>query len=146
MSRINFFQEETDFKLQSPQKIRRWLNSVALAEHKSIDELNFIFCSDPYLLKINHEYLNHDTYTDVITFDHSENSKELAGDIFISIDRITENAINFETSFQKELNRVIAHGVLHLIGYQDKTEKDQLVIRSKEELYINNYKCSTWNI
>jgi len=103
-------------------------------------DLNYIFMSDEELLKINQQYLNHDTYTDIITFDNSEDEGCIHGDIFISIDRVTENAENFKTEFETELRRVLAHGLLHLCGYKDKSEKEAELMRGMEENALENWK------
>lgn len=131
---INFFIEEIDLQFNKQALIRQWIFHTIQKEEQQLGYLNFIFCSDSYLHKINIEYLDHDTYTDVITFPYSETNIE--GDIFISIDRIKENAKAFKVSFDKELNRVIIHGVLHLLGYSDKspTEKEQMTL--KENFYL----------
>lgn len=124
MSKTIFFHsEEIDFKLKKKKKVRNWLIELAKTEEKSIEDLNYIFCSDDYLLEVNKEHLNHDYYTDVITFDYCENNV-ISGDIYISIDRVKENAESFGKSFKNELKRVMAHGLLHLMGYKDKSEKE----------------------
>lgn len=128
---IYFHIEEIDFKLKKKKKIRNWLTELAQTEEKIIEDLNYIFCSDNYLLEINKTHLNHDYYTDVITFDYCEN-KTISGDIFISIDRIKENAQTFDKSFKSELKRVMAHGLLHLMGYKDKNEADAIKMRKME--------------
>jgi probable rRNA maturation factor len=133
---IHFFSESTSFKPRKITNLRNWINQIITAEKYQLLELNFIFCSDNYLLKINKEFLNHDTYTDIITFDNSEEKEEIAGDIFISIDRVRENAKTFQISTQKELNRVIVHGVLHLLGYKDKIKKDKQEMTDKEDYYL----------
>src|SRR5690606_29663466 len=102
----------------------------------TLKELNFIYCSDDYLLKINKEYLNHDTYTDTVTFDNSEIKGEVLGDIFISIDRIRENAKTFKTTIKDELHRIMIHSTLHLLGYKDKSPKDKTVMTAKENEYL----------
>lgn len=129
------FHQETNFNL--PQKIvhKRWLTALAKHEGFTIGDINYIFCDDEYLLKINIEYLNHDTLTDIITFDYVENGV-LNGDIYISIERVMENAGIFSVSFEQELHRVLAHGVLHLCGYKDKTESDAAFMRRKEDFAI----------
>jgi rRNA maturation RNase YbeY len=107
------------------------------SEHKDIDFVNVIFCSDSFLLDLNKHYLNHDTYTDILTFDYSDASTNVSGDIFISIDRVKENAKQFKTTFLQELHRVIIHGFLHLAGYKDKTRPEQQLMRSKEDIYLS---------
>ena len=132
MSEINFFSEDIEFILPEEKKIRLWLLKISLKEEKTLETINFIFCSDPYLQKINKEYLNHDTFTDIITFPYGEDDS-LEGDIFISIDRIRENAVKFNISFNEELLRVMSHGIMHLCGYNDKNEKEQAEMRRKED-------------
>lgn len=132
---IYFHIEEIDFKLKKKKKIRNWLTELAQTEEKIIEDLNYIFCSDNYLLEINKTHLNHDYYTDVITFDYCEN-KTISGDIFISIDRIKENAQTFDKSFKSELKRVMAHGLLHLMGYKDKNEADAIKMRKMEDFAL----------
>lgn len=130
---ISFFAEDIEFVLPQKQKVREWINDVIKSEGFSrIAELNFIFCSDDYLLDINKEYLDHDTYTDIITFDSSEVAHVIAGDIFISIDRVRDNALKFSVSEVDELHRVIVHGVLHLCGYGDKTKEEKNTMTDKE--------------
>ncbi|HEX6891837.1 MAG TPA: rRNA maturation RNase YbeY [Chryseolinea sp.] len=136
MPDINFFQEETRFKLPHPRITSRWIRSVAESEKSKLTFINFIFCSDRYLKRINLEYLAHDTFTDIITFDYSD-SKGIQGDVFISIPRVKENAQQFETPFDEELHRVMVHGVLHLIGYSDKTERAKSIMRKKEDAYLS---------
>lgn len=114
-------------------KIKSWLNTIASNEKFSIKELNYIFLDDEGLLKINIEYLNHDTYTDIITFDNSEESGKIEGDIFISMERVEANAKKFNTTFENELHRVLVHGLLHLCGYKDKKKADVELMRKKEE-------------
>lgn len=134
---INFFTEEIPFKLSEKQKRQTWLKQLAKSESFEISELNYIFCSDEYLLKINLEYLNHDTLTDIITFDNSEEENTIEGDIFISIDRVQENAINHNVDFSTELSRVLSHGLFHLLGYKDKKKSDTELMREREEFAIN---------
>jgi len=136
MAKINFFTEDVDFKLKNKIIIRKWITDSVKNEGCFVGELNFIFCSDEYLLKINQEYLDHDTYTDIITFDNSEQENEISGDIFISIERITENATKFKISSETELQRVMIHGVLHLIGYPDKKSEEKTLMTSKEDQYL----------
>jgi rRNA maturation RNase YbeY len=134
---IYFHSESINFKVKNPIKIKRWLKTVIKEEDFELSELNYVFCDDAYLHKINLEYLNHDTLTDIITFDNSEEEKSIESDIFISIERITDNAEDFKTTFEHEFRRVIVHGILHLCGYNDKTEQDQKFMRTKEEYYIS---------
>jgi rRNA maturation RNase YbeY len=137
---ICFFNEEISFNLKNKTIIRSWINQTIIQEKHQLEELNFIFCSDNYLLKINKEYLNHDTYTDIITFDNSSLPHEIIGDIFISIDRVKENAKSFDTTFINELNRVIIHGVLHLLGYKDKSKNDKALMTQKEDFYLLKFR------
>lgn len=133
---IQFFSEDVSFNLPNKQKRKAWLKELAKTELFKIVELNYIFCSDTYLHQINLEYLNHDTYTDIITFDNSETEGKIEGDIFISIDRVKENASHHQVDPETELSRVISHGLFHLLGYKDKSKKDVEMMRSKEELAI----------
>ncbi len=133
---INFHTESIDFKVANPIKTKRWLKSVIEAEGFELSEINYVFCNDEYLHKINVEYLNHDTLTDIITFDNSEDENLIEGDIFVSVERITDNAKDFNTTFEQEFKRVVVHGVLHLCGYYDKTDEDEKQMRAKEEHYI----------
>lgn len=128
---IDFF-TENKFQIDQPKLHREWLEKVVLSENKKVGELSFIFCDDEYVRKINVEFLDHDTFTDIITFDETLGNL-LGGDIFISTDRVAENALNFEVSFQEELRRVLSHGILHLAGYTDKTEEESQIMREKEE-------------
>ena len=138
MELINFFSEDVDYILENHNPVHDWLVGVATHENRKIKELNYIFCSDDYLLDINKQYLNHDYYTDVITFDNSDDdSEEIEGDIFISIDRVKENAADSKTFFSHELHRVMVHGLLHLIGYADKSEEEITQMREKEEAYLS---------
>jgi len=136
MPAIHFFEEDILFKLKNKTKIRQWITGTIQAEGYRLQELNFIFCSDAYLLQINQQYLNHDTYTDIITFDNSEIEKVIVGDIFISIERIRENASKFNVPEENELHRVIIHGVLHLLGYKDKTAESKNLMTSMEDKYL----------
>ncbi|NCP45943.1 MAG: rRNA maturation RNase YbeY [Flavobacteriales bacterium CG18_big_fil_WC_8_21_14_2_50_32_9] len=135
MSSIIFHQEDISFRLKNIKKIKSWIEKSIALERGIVGDLNYIFCSDTYLHKINLEYLKHDTLTDIITFDYSE-KKQISGDIFISIDRIKENALKFNQSTDIELNRVLIHGVLHLLGYKDKTPKEKETMRAKEDFYL----------
>jgi len=135
--KIYFFAEEIKFSLPQKKNTKNWINSIVSNENKVLGNLNFIFCSDKYLHDLNIKYLNHDTLTDIITFNSSEIPDEISGDIFISIERVSENYKIFNNSFSSELNRVIVHGVLHLIGYQDKTTKEARIIRQKEDYYLS---------
>lgn len=130
---ILFQSQDIKFDLKGKLKIKAWLKQIAKKESFKIQDLNYIFMSDEGLHKINLEYLNHDTYTDIITFDNSEEEGIIESDIFISIDRVKENAESFNTTFENELKRVLAHGVLHLCGYKDKSDEDAKLMREMEE-------------
>lgn len=143
---INFFSEDTSFQIKQKLKRKEWLKEITSLESYKILDLNYIFCSDEYLHKINLQYLDHDTYTDIITFDNSEHIGEIEGDIYISIDRIKENAKDHEVDQETELSRVLSHGLFHLLGYKDKTSSESKKMREKEEFAISLYKkinCST---
>src|SRR5690606_38045072 len=119
-AKIHFFTEDIAFTLKQKSQYRSWLAHAITEEKHTLRELNFIFCSDDYRLSINRQYLNHDTYTDIITFDHSEEEEEdISGDLFISIERVKENALKYEVSDRDEVHRVMIHGTLHLLGYTD---------------------------
>ncbi|WP_437921135.1 rRNA maturation RNase YbeY [Sphingobacterium sp. LRF_L2] len=134
---ILFFSEDVEFIVKEKQKLREWIaGTIKLEGFKRIGELNFIFCSDAYLLEINKQYLNHDTYTDIVTFDSSEEEDVIAGDIFISVERTAENASKFSVSTRDELHRVIIHGVLHLCGYHDKKKEDKELMTQKENEHL----------
>ncbi|GAB3513817.1 rRNA maturation RNAse YbeY [Emticicia fontis] len=133
---INFHIEEIEIRIQQKLKLKNWLKNVIESEGFSLGDVNYVFCSDDYLLKINVEYLDHDYLTDIITFDNSEEEKLIEGDIFISVDRVKDNARTFEVSFEYELKRVLVHGILHLCGYLDKTDEEEKLMRSKENHYL----------
>lgn len=126
------FNYENDFNLDNEEAISTWLSAVITSEKKNEGEINYIFCNDDYLHKINLEYLNHDTLTDIISFDYTVGN-ELNGDIFISVERVQDNANDFNVSFKEELKRVLVHGVLHYCGYKDKDEESERLMRSKED-------------
>jgi probable rRNA maturation factor len=132
-----FFEDINQFKVPKPIRTRRWIRSVIRKEKRTLSHLNFIFCSDEYLLSINQQYLRHNTFTDIITFDNSEEPRTIEGDIFISIERVRENADTRQIAFEDELNRVMVHGVLHLIGYKDKSNDDKALMRKKEDAYLS---------
>ncbi|MGB6268195.1 MAG: rRNA maturation RNase YbeY [Olleya sp.] len=125
------FNYESDFKLQDELKISSWISSIINNENCKEDEINYVFCDDDYLHKLNFEFLQHDTLTDIISFDYSVGNK-LQGDIFISVERVADNAKDFNVDFETELHRVIIHGILHYCGYKDKTESDAKTMRIKE--------------
>lgn len=134
---IHFFEEDISFRLNHPRKTANWIKRIIQKEKRILDVINYIFCSDEYLFLLNKEYLHHNTYTDIITFDSSEDSTRVSGDIFISIDRVKENAIKLQVSFDSELHRVLIHGVLHLLGYKDKTDSQKTNMRNKENAYLS---------
>jgi rRNA maturation RNase YbeY len=126
------FNYESEFTLENEEAIATWLSAVIASENKTEGEINYIFCDDEYLHKINVEYLNHDTLTDIISFDYTMGN-EIGGDIFVSVERVLDNSKDYNTSFDEELKRVLVHGVLHYCGYKDKTEADGTLMRSKED-------------
>jgi rRNA maturation RNase YbeY len=130
------FHAVNEFNLSEQNNVRAWLSKVVDEEQKKTDELVYIFCDDKYLHKLNVQFLNHDTYTDVITFDESLGS-QLSGEIYISVERVKENASSFGVSFEEELHRVMVHGLLHLCGYKDKSEEETLEMRRKENYYLS---------
>ena len=137
MPRISFFEEDIQYNLKDKLKVKQWIKDTIGAEGFKLDELTYVFCSDEYLLQINQQYLDHDTYTDIITFDNSSEDKVITGDIFISIERIRENAAKFNQSVTDELHRVIIHGALHLLGYKDKTAADSKNMTQMEDKYLD---------
>jgi len=138
MSDINFFQEEVSFQLSHQDILKGWIATIIQNAKHSFDTINFIYCSDNYLLEINKEYLDHDYYTDIITFDNTEdNGSALDADIFISIDRVKENATQLNLPFEQELHRVMVHGILHLLGHEDKTEEQKKEMRESEEASLS---------
>ncbi|WP_447635532.1 rRNA maturation RNase YbeY [Flavobacterium microcysteis] len=126
------FNYETEFELPNENEFEKWLSEVIVSESKKEGDINYIFCDDEYLHEINVKYLDHDTLTDIISFDYSIGN-ELHGDIFVSVERVADNAKDFNVSFDEELKRVLAHGILHFAGYKDKSEADELLMRSKED-------------
>jgi probable rRNA maturation factor len=132
------FNYESDFTLENEEAIATWLSAVIVSENKTEGEINYIFCDDEYLHKINVEYLNHDTLTDIISFDYTMGN-EIGGDIFVSIERVLDNAKDYNTIFEDELKRVLVHGVLHYCGYKDKTEEDEALMRRKEDEKITMF-------
>jgi probable rRNA maturation factor len=133
---VHFFLEDVKYTLKNKIQIRNWIHQTIIAEGYALEELNFVLCSDEYLLSMNQQYLNHDTYTDVITFDNSEELKMIVGDIFISIERIQENARQFKSTVAVELCRVMVHGTLHLLGYKDKGKAAKTLMTQKEDFYL----------
>ena len=136
MPAIQFFEEDIAYKLKNKTAVRKWITDTIKSEGYSLQELTYVFCSDEYLLGINQQYLDHDTYTDIITFDNSEEEGLIVGDIFISIERIKENAAKFAVTETQELHRVMIHGALHLLGYKDKSAADKKKMTLKEDHYL----------
>jgi len=132
---ISFESEAISFELEYPNLVQDWIQHAITNEDKVAGEISYIFCSDEYLHKINLEHLQHDTLTDIITFNYCADDL-INSDIFISLDRVKENAGLFKTSFENELSRVMIHGILHLVGYDDKTDEDKVLMRSKEDFYL----------
>ena len=133
---ISYYFEDTDFVFKGKTLNNRWLRLVAESEIRRIGQISIIFCSDNYILDVNQQYLQHDYFTDSITFDYCDGDR-LSGDLFISVDSVRENAIEYGTEFKEELNRVIDHGILHLIGYDDHCEEVIKVMRAKENYYLS---------
>jgi rRNA maturation RNase YbeY len=133
---ISYFNEDIDFKFKGKALNNQWLRMVAGSEVRRVGDISIIFCSDNYILDVNMRYLQHDYFTDIITFDYCEGDR-LSGDLFISIDSVRENALYYGAEFEDELNRVMVHGLLHLIGYDDHTEEEQKVMRAKEDYYLS---------
>lgn len=129
------FHYETDFQLETEDQFKSWIIKIFEIENSFCGDINYVFCGDEYLLEINREHLKHDTYTDIITFDYTTNN-QISSDIFISVDRVRENAATFANDFREELLRVMSHGILHLLGFDDKTEKDKEIMRGKESEMI----------
>jgi probable rRNA maturation factor len=125
-------EEDFDFNLEKKTHVKNWLKKVAKKEGKTMGAISYLFCTDEYLLQINRQFLNHDFYTDIITFDYSE-KKKIEGEIFISIDRVKDNAVKFKQPFEKELMRTLVHGILHLCGYKDKSPTDSKTMQAKED-------------
>lgn len=134
---ILFFKEDVRFVFRGADDLRKWIQKAAKAEGHRVAEINYIFCSDRYLRKMNKQYLQHDYNTDIITFDNSPGPNLISGDIFISIDRVRANARDYETTFQDELHRVMIHGILHLCGYKDKSAKDKARMREREDWWLH---------
>lgn len=134
---IKYFSEDISFKISKPRKTARWIKNVVSSEKAKIDQLIFIFCSDAFLFDLNVRFLNHNTLTDVITFNLSEIRNTINGEIYISVERVRENANNLKVEFLDELNRVMVHGVLHLLGYSDKKSREKKQMREKEDSYLS---------
>ena len=134
---IHFFTEDISFSLDKEDNTRTWLEKIIITEGYQVENISYIFCSDDHLLKMNQQYLNHDTLTDIITFDHSEQEEGLVADIFISIERVRDNADSLNKDFSDELHRVIIHGLLHLFGLNDKTDVEKQEMREKEDACLS---------
>ncbi len=137
MGELNFFSEEIQYRLRDIKKLRAWIKNTLHEEGGELETINFIFTSDLYLHKINVDYLQHDTYTDIITFEYNEKGMPIISDIYISIDRCRENAKSYKIKLTDEVHRIIIHGVLHLLSYKDKTKKDKELMTSKEDYYLS---------
>lgn len=133
---IQFFYENLQESVNTDYT--KWLEEIILSEEKKLGDINYVFCDDEYLLKINQDYLQHDYYTDIITFD-SVKGKTISGEIFVSLQRISDNASTLSKNYEEELRRVLAHGILHLCGYKDKSAEEEQEMRSKEDFYIAKY-------
>lgn len=138
-AKVRFFSELKDFKVPHLRKTARWLNVVALREDQVLDSLTYVFCSDEYLLTLNKQFLKHSTYTDILSFDYSEQGA-IIGEIYISVPRVLENASRFKQDFEVELRRVIVHGLLHFFGYKDKSSRQKAQMRRKEEACLSLWK------
>ena len=132
------FNYETDFELENEAQYEEWISRIIESEGFDEGEINYIFCDDDYLHKINVDYLDHDTLTDIISFDYTEGNL-LQGDIFVSVERVRENANDFNVAFEDEIKRVLSHGILHYCGYKDKSPEDELLMRSKEDEKIQMF-------
>ncbi|WP_262247411.1 rRNA maturation RNase YbeY [Parapedobacter soli] len=137
MGHIHFFAEDTTYRVKQKLALKRWIKATIASEGFKVGEISIVLCSDTYLLAINKQYLRHDTYTDIVTFDSSEQDDTIAGDVFISIDRVQENALKFGVPERDELHRVIIHGILHLCGYGDKRKEDKARMTDKEDFYLS---------
>jgi rRNA maturation RNase YbeY len=134
---ISFFAEGIKFRLPRPRSTASWIRDAIKKEKRRLNSLTIIFCPDAYLLKLNIQYLKHKTLTDILTFNFAEDEKSIQGEVYISIDRVRENAARYDKSLDEEVHRVIIHGILHLIGYDDKTATDKALMREKEEAYLS---------
>lgn len=137
MAGINYFSQKPRFKLQNSVKTSSWIKKTIQKEGAKLISLNYIFCTDDYLREINIQFLKHKTFTDIITFNYNPSETEIEGEIYISIDRVRENAKTYKTDFPSELNRVMIHGVLHLLGYNDKSKSEKATMREKEDSYLS---------
>ena len=133
---VQFYIQDTDFSFRAKTITAKWLRNVAREENFKLGAISVIFCSDDYILSTNIQYLKHHYFTDIITFDYCS-GKLLSGDLFISVDSVKDNSVVFKTTFKDELNRVIVHGLLHLVGYDDHTDEEKIVMRGKEDYYLS---------
>src|SRR5262249_25182625 len=136
---IHFFFQDPSTQLRNRQNLKAFILLLLKKEKREIETLNYVFCTDQYLLQLNRKYLNHDFYTDTVSFELSKKGEPINGEIYISLDRVRENAKNLGVSFKSEIHRVMFHGLLHLCGYEDKNEKQRKLMRSKEDLYLHLY-------
>lgn len=136
---IRFFNEDVAYKLPKKQATRQWLKQQAEREGYAVGDLNYIFCSDEHVLQVNRDYLQHDYYTDIITFDQSEEEGKIEGDVFISVERVADNAVQLGIAAEQEMRRVLAHGFLHLCGYGDKTDEEVAQMRAKEAEWLTSF-------
>ena len=136
MENIRFFTEDIPFQIKQKKRIKKWIDSVVKQNKKQTKSINYIFASDRFVLDINQKYLNHNTFTDIITFNNSSDKDIIEADLFISVERVRENAHNLNTQFIEELHRVMIHGILHLVGYDDKTDEEKTEMRKKENHYL----------
>jgi probable rRNA maturation factor len=139
-SKVCFFYDQVKISLRNKTALKKFIEQLFKKEGRRLNSLNYIFCSDKKLLEINRQFLNHDYFTDIITFDLSESTEPTSAEIYISIDRVRDNALNHDESFQSELHRVIFHGALHLCGYSDKKKAEKLKMREKENFYLATYR------
>ena len=140
---IRFFSDDIAFKLKEKRKIASWLKSIVLEEEKIIESINYVFVSNEAILKLNNEFLKHNYFTDILTFSHSSSALRLSGDMYISIDTVESNAIDYKVDFKNELLRVILHGLLHLCGYKDITKSEKKQMRKLENKYLKKYYAIT---
>ena len=134
---INFFKDATKFKLEKRKELRRWIHEVVKSENCTLEWINFIFCDDGILAEMNNKYLNHNFLTDILTFSFSDRSVDVSGEIYISVQRLRENAFKYKVGFENELHRVMIHGILHLLGYKDSTKNERINMRMKEDFYLS---------
>lgn len=134
---VAFFSDGVSYKLQNPESTSRWLENIVRSEGKRMGSVNVIFCTDPNLRRLNKKYLDHNFFTDILTFDGSEKPALVEGEVFISVRRVRENSRKYKTPFEQEIHRVIAHGILHLVGYNDKSDTEKALMREKEDAYLS---------